>query len=60
MTQRKLWQRTLDVLLFVATVGAVAVSFIKGLPEWSTMAVLVAFVVMFFFAGGLPMTDGLG
>ena len=48
MTHRLIYQRILDVALFVATVGAVATSFIEGLPEWTIMAVLVAFVVMFF------------
>jgi len=41
-------QRVLDVSLFVATIGAVATSFVEGIPEWSIMAVLIAFVVMFF------------
>ncbi|GAV19295.1 potassium voltage-gated channel Shaker-related subfamily A member 5 [Mariprofundus micogutta] len=48
MTQRLLWQRVLDVALFAATIGAVATSFVDGLPEWTIMAVLVAFVIMFF------------
>ncbi len=48
MTNRLIYQRILDVALFSATIGAVAASFVKGLPEWTTMAVLVAFVVMFF------------
>ncbi|NWF36159.1 ion channel [Mariprofundus sp. KV] len=48
MTRRLLYQRILDVSLFVTTLAAVATSFIKELPEWSIMAVLVTFVVMFF------------
>ncbi|PJA30729.1 MAG: potassium channel protein [Zetaproteobacteria bacterium CG_4_9_14_3_um_filter_53_7] len=48
MTRRLLWQRILDVGLFSATMGAVATSFVEGLPDWSVMAVLVCFVVMFF------------
>ena len=48
MTRRLLWQRVLDVALFVITLGAVATSFIDGLPEWTTMALLISFVVMFF------------
>jgi len=48
MNQHSIWQRVLDVGLFAATIGAVAVTFIEGLPEWSLMAVLVSFVCMFF------------
>lgn len=48
MTNRLLYQRILDVSLFAATIAAVATSFVEELPEWSIMAVLIAFVVMFF------------
>ena len=48
MRQRLLWQRVLDVALFATTIGAVATSFVEGLPEWTIMAVLVLFVTMFF------------
>ena len=41
-------QRTLDVAMFLATLVAVATSFIKELPEWTTMVVLISFVSMFF------------
>lgn len=48
MTRRLLLQRVLDVAMFAATLGAVATSFVEGLPEWVIMAVLVSFVSMFF------------
>ncbi len=48
MTQRLLFQRMLDVAMFVATLVAVASSFVENMPEWTTMAVLIAFVLMFF------------
>ncbi|ATX82440.1 voltage-gated potassium channel [Mariprofundus ferrinatatus] len=48
MTNRDLFRRILDVGLFAATIAAVALSFIEGLPEWGLMAVLILFVVMFF------------
>jgi len=49
MNQRTIWQRTLDTGLFIATIGAVAVSFINdGIPEWALVAVLGSFVFMFF------------
>jgi len=48
MTRRLLLQRTLDVAMFVATMVAVATSFVDDLPDWTTMAVLISFVMMFF------------
>jgi len=48
MTRRHLYQRLLDVALFAATMGAVAASFIDGLPDWATLVALLSFVVMFF------------
>jgi len=48
MTRRLLIQRFLDVGLFTATIAAVALSFIEGLPDWGIMVVLILFVVMFF------------
>ncbi len=48
ITKRKFWQTTLDVGLFVATIASIAVTYIAALPSWSTMVVLMAFVVMFF------------
>jgi len=48
MTRRLLLQRALDVAMFVITLAAVAVSFIDDLPDWSTMVILVSFVMMFF------------
>jgi len=48
ITRRRFFQRFLDVALFAATIGAVAASFIKSLPDWATMAALLSFVVMFF------------
>jgi len=48
MKQRVIWQRVLDVSLFAVTIAAVATSFLKDLPEWTVMAVLVSFVIMFF------------
>ncbi len=48
MTRRRLFQRLLDAALFAATMGAVAASFIKGMPEWVVLAALLSFVVMFF------------
>lgn len=48
MNRRGFCRRVLDVALFVATLGAVAVSFADDLPEWVTLAVLLSFVVMFF------------
>lgn len=48
MIDRSTLRRTLDVALFIATMGAVVVSFIESLPEWLTMTVLLLFVAMFF------------
>ncbi len=48
MSRILLWQRALDVGMFMATLAAVATSFIHDLPEWSTMAILISFVTMFF------------
>jgi len=48
MSQRTVWQRALDLGLFGATVGAVAIPFVDSLPDWSLLSVLVAFIVMFF------------
>jgi len=48
MTRLLLWQRVLDVALFVITLAAVATSFIDHMPEWTIMALLIVFVVMFF------------
>jgi len=48
MNRRGFFRRALDVALFVATLGAVAVSFADALPEWVTLVVLLSFVVMFF------------
>jgi len=48
MNRLLLWQRVLDVALFLVTLGAVATSFIDDLPEWTTMALLISFVIMFF------------
>ena len=48
MNRRGFFQQTLDVALFIATLGAVTVSFSDRLPEWVTLLVLVSFVVMFF------------
>jgi len=48
LNRRLLWQRLLDVALFAATLAAVAASFVETLPEWVTMAALVAFVLFFF------------
>jgi len=48
ITRRRFFQRFLDVALFAATLGAVAASFVKSLPDWATMAALLSFVVMFF------------
>jgi voltage-gated potassium channel len=44
---RQLWIRLLDVLLFVATLAAVAVSFWEQAPGWAALLALVAFVVLF-------------
>ncbi len=48
MTRRRFLQGFLDIALFVATIGAVAASFISSLPEWVTLVALLSFVVMFF------------
>ncbi len=48
MTSSPILRRFLDVGLFTATIAAVALSFVEGLPEWGLMAVLILFVVMFF------------
>jgi len=48
MTRRKFFQRSLDVGLFVATMGAVASTFIDRLPDWLTLISLLSFVAMFF------------
>ncbi|MDX8390168.1 MAG: potassium channel family protein [Mariprofundaceae bacterium] len=47
--QHKWLERCLDVALFVVTLGAVGISFIEGLPDWSNLAVLVLFVVLYFW-----------
>jgi len=48
MNQRTIWQRTLDIGLFAATITAVVLPFIDARPEWALMASLVGFVCMFF------------
>jgi len=48
MTKQHVWARTLDIALFVLTLASVATSFVEGLPDWTTMAVLTVFVAMFF------------
>lgn len=48
MNRRSVLQRTLDVALFVTTLGAVAIALIESLPDWSRLLVLVGFVAMFF------------
>lgn len=48
MNTRSIWQRTLDTGLFATTILAVAAPFVEALPEWTLMAALIAFVVMFF------------
>lgn len=48
MMQKDTWRRLLDAGLFLATMAAVIVSFIESLPEWTTLVVLLAFVIMFF------------
>lgn len=48
MTNSPILRRFLDVGLLAATIAAVALSFVEGLPEWGLMAVLILFVVMFF------------
>jgi len=48
VTKQLFMQRTLDVAMFVATLIAVATSFVEELPEWTTMVVLITFVGMFF------------
>ncbi|MDQ6967955.1 MAG: potassium channel family protein [Mariprofundaceae bacterium] len=34
--------------MFIITLAAVGSSFVEGLPDWSTMAILISFVAMFF------------
>jgi len=48
MTQRALFRRALDVVLFLVTVAAVVTSFIEDLPAWVSLLVLGSFVVLFF------------
>ena len=48
MDRRHVLQGLLDVLLFVATVGAVAASFVDSWPDWASLAALLPFVVLFF------------
>jgi len=48
ITRRLLFQRSLDVGLFAVTLAAIATSFVEDMPEWTTMAVLISFVSMFF------------
>jgi len=48
MNKRTVSQRALDTGLFIATIAAVAVPFIKALPSWTLMTSLVSFVTMFF------------
>ncbi|HXH71913.1 MAG TPA: potassium channel family protein [Mariprofundaceae bacterium] len=48
MNRRHVLQRVLDVLLFVATLGAVAASFMHEWPDWVLLAALLPFVILFF------------
>ncbi len=48
MNRRRFLQQSLDAGLFMTTLGAVAISFGEGLPEWVTLVVLLSFVIMFF------------
>ncbi|MDQ6997122.1 MAG: potassium channel family protein [Mariprofundus sp.] len=49
ITRQIFFQRALDVAMFVATLAAVGTSFVDDLPEWVTLVVLTAFVIMFFW-----------
>ncbi len=44
---RQLWQRLLDVALFLTTVAAVMLTFRRGLPEWLHLGVLLLFITLF-------------
>ena len=48
MNRRTLWQRVLDAGLFSATIGAVVIPFLDGMPDWLQLVLLVSFVLMFF------------
>jgi len=48
MTKRCLFQRALDIAMFMVTMIAVGTSFGDYFPEWTTLAVLISFVLMFF------------
>lgn len=46
--QKDTLRRLLDAGLFVTTMVAVIVSFMESLPEWATLAILLAFTSLFF------------
>jgi len=48
MNQRIIWQRGLDIGLFVGTIMAVVIPFVEHRPEWALMIVLISFVSVFF------------
>jgi len=48
MNRKHVLQRVLDVLLFLATVAAVAAAFVEAWPEWVQLAALLPFVLLFF------------
>jgi len=48
MESRPILRRVLDVLLFVATLGAVGISFWEEAPDWASLSILASFVALFF------------